>query len=173
MAEKQKVADAEMLDFLAELDADFGKKKKETDTAASRNKAWHSANQPLEKALGKAPESDGSGQWKPTARVTYVIRQLCRCCNNTTEFIGGEYVMFESKRQHAKVLRGAQHCPNLFLYDEDDNDLPDLIEEFNQEVSRCPGCIAVERQAIEIWESALKQEVKQPQTELNIELEGV
>lgn len=174
MAEKAKTvapADAELLSFMAGLDADFGKKKKsDPDTAAARNRAFHGANPSIDIAGGRAPELDQSGNWQPIARVTYVIRQNCACCNDTVEFIGGEYIQWKSKRQHATILRGAERSPNIFLYDEDGEPLPDLIDEFNQSVSRCPGCIQVERQALEIWQQALKAEQPQQQ-QLDIDID--
>lgn len=155
-----KNPDQELQDFMASLDADFGKKAKkgktDNDIARERNKAFHEQNPRLEPAGGRAPELDMSGNWVSTARVTYVIRQCCATCNNTVEFIGGEFILFESKRQHAKVLRRAEHCPNHWLFDEDDEPLESLVDEFDQTVSRCPGCIAVERRAEQLWDLATK-----------------
>lgn len=156
-----KTPNKEVLDFLATLDADFGKKKKseaDKDNARSRNKAFHQQNPQLDSASGKAPELDQSGNWQAIARVTYVIRQNCLCCNNTVEFIGGEYIQWKSKKQHATILRDAAHSAGLFLYDEIGEPIPDLIDEMKQSVSRCPGCIAVERQALQIWNQALEQQ---------------
>lgn len=168
MAEKQAV-DVDLMAFMADLDATFGKKSKgkkqpsDNEIARDRNKSFHENNPQLERAGGKAPELDQSGNWKPIARVTYVIRQTCMCCNSTVEFIGGEYIQWQSKKQHATVLQGAEKSPNLFLYNEEDGEpLPDLIDEFNQMVSRCPGCIAVERQALEIWYAAQKKQLELP-----------
>lgn len=170
-------ADAEIAKLLGELDAEFGKKKGGKEAAhKGLNRAFHAANPQLEKGQGKGPESDFSQTtWKPEARITYIVRQLCRCCNSTVEFIGGEYIRFRSKRQHAWQDRRSEHCPNLFLYHEDGEPLPDLIDELNQVVSRCPGCIAVERQAQEIWEQATAARPQQQtmDDELNINIEGL
>jgi hypothetical protein len=146
--------------LLGELDAEFGKKAKtkgKPDPEAirkERNKKFHEQNPQISAALGKAPELDLSGNWQIEARITYVTRQHCRCCGETVAFIGGEFIRFRSKRLHAWQDRRSEHCPNLFLYDRGGNPIPDLIEELDQDVSRCPGCIAVERQAVEIWEQA-------------------
>lgn len=167
----------DLADFMATLDADFGKKPKkqqsDNDIARKRNTKFHSENPGTNSASGKSPELDQSGNWQPKARVTYVIRQTCNCCNNTVEFIGGEYIQWRSKKQHASILRRADHSPNLFLYDKDGEPLLDLIDEFNQQVSRCPGCIAVEKSALEIWESAtVEKQPELPVTPQELETQG-
>jgi hypothetical protein len=169
-----KPADQEVLDLLADLDSQFGKKKKDKDTVQARNTAFHQKNPQLDQAVGKAPELDQSGNWQAKAKVTYVIRQRCLCCNTVVEFIGGEYIMWESKRQHARILRQAGHSASIFLYDEIGEPLPDLIDEIDQQVSRCAGCIAVERQAEEIWGAVLKkqqQEISQQPLDFDLSKE--
>ena len=193
-----KQADAELLAFMAELDSEFGKKKKrgptENEIARGLNKSWHAANPQIARTGGKAPEKvnpEDSTHWRPVAKVTHVIRQGCRCCNGWTDFIGGEYVRFVSVMPFGgEILRRAENCTNLFLYHSIEEPLEDIIEWHSQTVARCPGCIQVEQQAVEIWEAALEQErtsyrqqvlditlplpksIKAKDTEITIEIEG-
>jgi len=165
---KPQTANDELADFMATLDADFSKKPK--DTAQTRNKKFHADNPQISHAGGIAPELDMSGNWQPQAKVTYIIRQLCNTCNETVEFIGGEFILFQSKKQHARILRRIEHCPNHFHFGDDDEPLDDLVDEFNQTVSRCVGCIQVEHKATEIWETAIKngEKAKKDNPELDI-----
>lgn len=179
---------SDLNDFLKELDADFGKKGrkyKQGNSArlqsprgprdpseinyasfARRQLAQYlTEGQPLEVGT-KAYEPKPN--WIPVARVTYICRQRCTCCGNTSEFIGGEYIRFTSTRSHAVITRRAEVCPDLWHYLPDSGDpLPDLVDEFDQTVARCPGCIAVERMAADIW-AAATQPKDTPQMELDI-----
>ena len=193
----QTPADKELADFMAELDAEFGKKKKgksDNDIARERNKAFHAGNPQISLSSGKAPERlnpEESEHWRPVARVTHVVRQGCRCCGGFSDFIGGEYVKFVSVMQYGgEILRRTEHCSSLFLYHSIEEPLEDIIEWHSQDVARCPGCIQVEQQAVEIWEAALEQErqgykqhvlditmplprtAKAKDTEITIEIEG-
>jgi len=159
-------ADAELLAFIAELDQAFpakGKKKPtDIELAQAANKAFHAANPKIQGGLGKSPERlnpEDSSQWRPIAKITHVVRQGCRCCNGHVDFIGGEYIKFVSVMPFGgEVLRRSEHCADLFLFHSIEQPLEDIIEWHSQDVARCPGCIAVEQQAVEIWEAALEQE---------------
>lgn len=163
-----KTPDQETMDFLAELNADFGKKKKGALEPAHKalNRSWHQANAPLAKSSGKSPEKlnpEDSLAWQPIANVTHVVIQECACCSDVTEFIGGEYVKFKSTRPFGgEILRSSAHCPNLFLVHEILNPLEDIIEWHYQKVARCSGCIRVDQaaQAV-IWDQKLEEERKQ------------
>jgi len=159
-----KTPDQETMDFLAELNEDFGKKKKDT-SHRPLNKAWHQANPQIGKGTGKSPERlnpEDSLAWQPIANVTHVVIQECACCSDVTEFIGGEYVKFKSTRPFGGfILRSAAHCPNLFLVHEIIKPLEDLIEWHYQKVARCSGCIRVDQAAqAAIWDQQLEEERK-------------
>lgn len=166
---------ADLADFIATLDADFGKKKK-TDTAAQRNRSFHGQNPSLGSPANTArPNPEDSAAWHPIACITHVVRQRCQTCGNTTEHIGGEFVKFRSIRQFGgEILRRAEVCPDIFLSGrgmisafgkQTERLLADIVEEHEQSVSRCAGCIAVERQAEELWEK-----VTQGQMQLDLDL---
>lgn len=168
-------AQAELDDFLAELDADFGKKKRGAIDAPHKklNQQFHANNPQIGKAGGKSPEQIDAS-WKPEARITYVITQHCKCCGDKVSFIGGEYIRFRSQRQHATIIRRAEACTDLWHYGwgEEPQEVPDLVDEIHQEVARCPGCIKVEQQALEIWEAAKKQQKPDP-TQGELQIEGL
>lgn len=164
-APENSLADSEIADFLAELNEEFGKKKKKPEAPhKALNKAFHQQHPGVEKTAGKSPE-DPMFHWVPQARVTYVITQHCRCCGDKVSFIGGEYIRFLSKKQHAVITRRADQCADLWCYGwgEEPGEVPDLVDEIHQEVSRCPGCIKVEQMALEIWEQAKKQVTPDPE----------
>lgn len=114
-------------------------------------------------------------EWFPDARVTYVIRQRCACCSSTTEFVGSEYVRFHGRRRTIHELGGGTHemrpvvlqradkvDPNLLAFGLPGGDpLPDLIEELEETVRRCVGCIMVEKQALDIWVQATQPSPQQ------------
>jgi hypothetical protein len=113
-------------------------------------------------------------EWYPEAQVTYIVRQLCACCNNTVEFIGSQYIRFRGRLRKFHVLGGEVRSmhptvlqridrvdPNLLAFGlPDGNPLPDLIEELNETVQRCPGCINVERMALDLWVKAVQPDVQ-------------
>lgn len=150
--QQPQTADAEIADLMASLDADFGKKKKDHKAA---NRQFHQQNPSISKSAGKAPERlnpEDSAAWKPVARVTHVVRQFCRTCNDQVEFIGGEFVKYQSVREPtAHVQRRVENAPNVWWFDDE---VEDIVEQHVQEVARCVGCIKVEQQAIEIVTAA-------------------
>ncbi len=127
-ADDQKLASTaseEVDDFLAELNAEFGKKPRlrtSRDTAAARNKAFQTANPTLERiAGGQLPANDAGeynwgnhlawlrqGQasglpppkWLPEARVTWIVHQQCAVCSETAWYTGNEYVRFRRNSRH-------------------------------------------------------------------------
>lgn len=159
--------DKDINSLISELDEEFGKKKRQgkreprdIEIAQARNKAFHAANVPLDSSAGgERPDPEDSQAWKPIHLVTYIMRQRCETCMNTVEYIAGEYVRFQSIHQFGgTILRRSEHCPDLFLYRRSDNPLEEVFEEHFQTVSRCPGCIAVERQAQAIWDAFLQDQ---------------
>jgi hypothetical protein len=171
-------SEKETLNLLAELDAEFGKKPKDrkggggarsprdfaSDAKSQLERAqftsfsdWELHLQMLE-ANAYAKQIDWRPSWIPEARLTYVIQQHCDCCGDNVKFIGGEYIRFRSKRDRATIIRRAEVVPNLWHYGWDGEPLPDLIDEMYQTVPRCPGCIEVERRAVEIWEAVSREQ---------------
>lgn len=136
-------------------------------------------------------------QWLPEARVTYIINQHCASCAGVTQFCGHEYIRFRGRHRYYKALaphpdaRRAQwgetvverretHPTMLKKVGEVDGNLlafgippngdplPDLTEEMDETVSRCPGCINLERKALDMWISVTQPS---PQTGLDLEIE--
>lgn len=176
-------ADKEINDFLAELDADFGKKK--APAHKGLNKAFHAANPQIPGGRGKSPERlnpEDSAAWRPVEKITHVVIQECTSCLDVSEHIGGEYVKFVSVRNrqdHPTIIRRAEQCSTLFLFDSIDEPLEDLIEWHYQKVARCSGCIRVDQQAQAVlWEQQLAgqqanlrgQKLDHDLTELEIDL---
>lgn len=169
----------EMAALLADLNSAFGKKpKSDIEVARARNLKWHERNRPLGAgAVAARPNPEDSTHWRPFASVTHVVRQRCATCNNTTEHIGGEFVKFRSIMPFGgEILRRAEVCPDMFLSGHAqvtvfgkpvDVALVDVVEEHEQVVSRCPGCIAVERKAEELW-----NKVSQAGLQLDLPLEA-
>lgn len=167
-----KNPDQELQDFMASLDADFGKKAKkgkaDNEIARGLNTKWHQANPPLAKGAKSTarPSPEDSSQWTPIALITHIYTQRCKTCGNTVQYTGQEHVKFRNITLWGETVKPVKDC-NLFLWPE--ALLPDLVEEHFETVSRCPGCIAVERRAEEIWDRAtqasmqLDLEIYEPQ----------
>lgn len=165
--------------LLARLRQEFGKKGKkepsDSDIAKERNKEWHARNQPLGKAAygTQRPDPEDSQAWQPVALVTHIVTQHCRTCGNGTQHIGGEFVKFQGiQRFQGTILRRAENCPDLFLYRSIEEPLEEVFEEHFQTVARCPGCIAVEAKAVEIWDTFLEGQRKALENKVDINLDG-
>jgi hypothetical protein len=77
------------------------------------------------------------------------------------EFIGGEYVRFRSIQPFGgTILRRADACPDIFHYRSIEEPLEDVVEEHYQTVTRCAGCIAVEKQAVQIFDAFVQQQAE-------------
>lgn len=129
-------------------------------------------------------------EWTPEARVTTVVHQYCATCKNCVQFVGNEYIRFRGRRRRFKELGGGEHdmsptvlrraadCdPNLIQFGPaDGSTLEDFTEELVETVSRCPGCIAVERQAYAllraVTEKAIQPQLPGIEPAVNIELPG-
>jgi len=186
-------SDKEALDLLASLDAEFGKKPKGErgkGRASSVNKAppGSSAKDQVDRLNYDDFESwerhremllaneyskalDWRPSWIPEARLTYVIRQHCATCGNCVSFIGGEYVRFRSKRDRAVITRRAEVCSNLIHYGWGGVQLEDLVDEIDQDVERCPGCIKVEQKALELWDAIERK--SEGKSDVQLEIEGL
>lgn len=120
-------------------------------------------------------------QWLPEAHVTYVVHQECATCKTITTFVGNEYIRFRGRRRWYRDLSGKQHETyptmlkqvgkvdgNLLAFGMPGGDpIPDEVEEMNETVSRCVGCIQVERKALDLWIQATQPN---PQGELVIDI---
>lgn len=121
-AEKEELLnEADALDLLAELDAEFGKKSKSIskkqpslDERKRRNSQWHLDNPSIESAKGQLAESELSYSWDeanagtrqpvvPEALVSYIIHQQCKTCFETSWFTGSEYVRFRKPHMRFNV----------------------------------------------------------------------
>lgn len=172
-------------DLIASLDASFGKQARAGRSRSTRaEKKDATALQQLASARGQLTRMDMSAEafethremllanelsktmdlmpsWIPDARITYCIRQHCDTCGNNVDFIGGEYVRFQSRRQRATIIRRAEVCSDLMHYGFAGIELEDIVEKHYQTVARCPGCIEVEEQALEIWMTATTPQAEQ------------
>lgn len=120
-------------------------------------------------------------KWLPEAQVSFIIHQQCSCCKETTTFVGNEYIRFRGQRRLWRDLQKKVHSSyptmlklvaevdgNLLAYGLPGGDpLPDLIEEMNETVRRCAGCILMERQALDLWVTTVQPS---PQGELIIDI---
>lgn len=177
--------------LLAEIDAEFGKKKKEPGQKKVRGSAnvdkitgsvtdsltrevfanitdWR-LSQLMHDSNRTAKDADYGSNWQAEARITWMTRQHCFTCGDYTDFISGEYVRFRNTRQHATVTRRTEACTDLWHFG---TDLPEEYVDQEQDVQRCVGCIKVERMAEEIWNKAIKL-VKEEQAEIELEVPGL
>lgn len=167
-------------DFIADLDASFGKKVKAKPRGEaahkSLNKAFHAANPQIGSAIGKIPESELTYSWKdakaglhqpikPEARVSFIVHQKCATCEETSWYTGHEYIRFQRRRQRynilgfgeveteSTILRQLRDCdPELVANGlPNGQPLPQLIQEAHELVPRCPACILLERHCIDLW----------------------
>lgn len=106
--------------------------------------------------------------WIPDARITYIINQRCALCAGTTQFIGNQYIRFHGPRRKYKDIEGKEHehirtqviqlrdCDkNLLAFGlPDGSPLPDLIEELDETVPQCVGCLRLEMTALDLWVKA-------------------
>lgn len=136
-------------------------------------------------ALHRLEEAQAEGvpelQWIPDAQVTYVIHQECACCKQITTSIGREYIRFRGRRRNYRTIDGkdrwtyptmlkpvAEVDGNLLAYGlPAGGPLPDLVDEINETVRRCAGCIMVEQRALDLWTVATQPD---PQGELLIDI---
>lgn len=199
-------ADAELADFLGELDAEFGKKARKKGSGEAPHKALNRAFHEANPQLGQGPKGqlermrfesyydwemhrqamlDGelermqaAGveqlQWLPEARVTYLITQTCACCNSQVQFTGNEYIRFRGRRRNFRTLEGEDRWTwptrlqrvsevdgNLVMYGLPGGDpLPDLVEELEETVPRCPGCVKLEQAALNLWIAATQPPIQ-------------
>lgn len=109
------------LDFLAELDAAFGKKSKAKalpDRHAARralNNLFHLQNPTIQTTTTKLPEVDLHYDWaaaklgqeqpiRPEARISTIVHQTCDTCQETSWYTGNEYIRFGRRRLRYKIL---------------------------------------------------------------------
>ena len=144
-------------DFLAQLDAEFGKKKKQAPNKQPFKQPGDSAG----KIANSIAHSESFKEtWKAEAREIWIMYQHCICCQRVTEHIAGEYVRYRSKRKHATLTRRDSFNSQEYLQN------PGLVREvihLEQDVSTCAACIHEEQRFDEIWNSIQAQPVEQPQ----------
>lgn len=150
------------LDLLAELDAEFGKKKKEKKTAflkettkkLSRSQFLNNADWRMAQLAQEANETakrlaQFEQLWKPEAKETWLMRQHCSCCGGYVDYIAGEYVRFRNNHAHCIMKQRAAVHPDLFHLDKT---IPEEYMHLEQEVLRCAKCLREEQQVSEIWD---------------------
>lgn len=130
------------LDILFLLDSSFGKEANAKEKAKAKAKAPPPPAK--EKALTYAQRValvlTGNSEWKPVARVAYVIVQHCGCCGSEVEYLGATLIRHEHKR--ATPLATAWDCevppsPHYTL-------LPQHFIEHKMEIEACPACLRME-----------------------------
>lgn len=150
-------------DFLAALDAEFGKKKKER--SAPNKQPFKQPGDSAGKIANAIAHSETFAEtWKAEAREIWIMYQHCVCCQRVTEHIAGEYVRYRSNRKHATLTRRDSFNSPEYLQN------PGLAREvrhMEQDVSTCPSCIHEEKRFDEIWDS-ISRPVAAAQLELLI-----
>lgn len=150
----------------------------------------------LDKSLHYMQEAGVPGlQWVPEALVTYIINQTCACCKTVCQFSGMSYVRFRGRRRTYTAIiphpdrrkaelgmtsteqretyptmlkKMGEVDANLLMYGLPGGDpLPDLVEELDETVPRCPGCIRLEMAALDLW---VRITQPNPQHELDINI---
>lgn len=103
------------LDFMAELNAQFGKQSKQkkqpsdSDIRKERNAQFHIENPLVRVSASKIPEEELTYSWEdakngqyqpltPEARISNIVHQTCSCCKTTTWYTGHEYIRFLRRR---------------------------------------------------------------------------
>lgn len=130
------------LDLLSELDAEFGKKKKDVKTAivTQRNDTGNALAALIAASNLTARSWAQVPGWRATRRITFTISQKCKCCLGEVKFVGNEFTEFENQRLRAKVK-----AAELVLYDELGFELPRTIEHHTHEVDQCVSCLTLSR----------------------------
>lgn len=167
--------------LLVELEAEFGKKKKEKksvslkETAKKLSREQFATNADWRLALlmqesnAIAREETFALLWKAEARETWIMKQHCACCLRETEYIAGEYVRFRNKRMHATIKRRTESCTDQFHFNKG---IPEEFVHLEQDVSRCVTCINEERMVDEIWEQ-VQEQIKPLETTEQLIIPGV
>lgn len=146
-------------DLLADLDAEFGKKKKEKvlklKEAAKKlsrsqfvnNSDWRAAQLMQEANEAAKRLAQLEHLWKPEAKETWLMRQHCSCCGGYVDYIAGEYVRYRNRQAHCIMQKRTESCSDTFHF----GDIPEEFVHLEQDVARCFKCIKDERQVDEIW----------------------
>ena len=174
-----------------ELNTQFHMKNPRLDLYSAKNQLagmkfenyydWEMHRQHLLDLEATQESGEPTLQWLPEARVTYIINQTCACCKDVVQFVGREYVRFRGRRRNYRTISGedrwtwpTQLIPvhkvdgSLLAFGMPGGDpLPDLSEELEETVSRCAGCISLERKALDLW---IAYTQPSPQEELNIDI---
>jgi len=142
--------------LIADIDSLLGKPKKQSVAKPAASKSDMQIANEISKNFNK-PAS-----WTPIARITYVTWQHCACCARATAFIGGEYVKYIATRSRTTIIRRTDDCADIFLFAKE---LPEQVDYFHQEVSRCPVCLHDETQVEQLWDLIVEPS---PQLELTL-----
>ena len=142
--------------FLAELDAEFGKKKRVTPAkpdlkALSRasfpnNAAYLGAKEEAAIANRIARDANFAELWKAEAREVWLMRQRCACCIEYTDYIAGEYIRYRNNRMHATLRRRATGTEQFLQ-------VPKEFIHLEQDVAHCVKCLNEERLVSELWDT--------------------
>lgn len=142
-------------DLIAELDAEFGKearKKQKIDgktTVQGRNSTGTFSDVA---AASNAVSRSWKNQpgWKAKHRLTYIIKEHCRACPSTVEYIGNVFTVFENKRLHSRTKSA-----EIITHDEYGKELPHYIEEHDVDVDYCVSCLRLSTKIDDLVAAAL------------------
>jgi|SRR5687768_11423097 len=121
--------------LFADLDAEFGKKAKKTkpvapvkkETKAPPVSEFQEANKIAQLMSTRSP-------WKPTAMISYLMIQVCKCCKSETEFVGNTLIRHTHKTHGYTWDHILPEAPEHL-------ELPRTIQYHRQMVEQCPSCI--------------------------------
>ena len=120
--------------LFADLDAEFGKKAKKQKPAAPKKQEVKPQVSELQEANKIAQLMSTRSPWKPTAVISYLITQVCKCCRSETEFVGNTLI------RHTHKIHG-------YIWDHilpeapEHATLPRTTQDHRQMVEQCPSCI--------------------------------
>lgn len=127
MPQKKKEPSAEALALLAEFDSLLAKDK---TPQAKKGTKTPSVSLPTPHRFSLIAESKS---WKPQYREIVVMRQYCKECGDSTDYVAGELAHFVSKKLRAKNAIPL-HSP----------DLPLRLRLQHESVEQCPRCLQFE-----------------------------
>lgn len=121
--------------LFAEFDAEFGKKPKGRKAAPAVKKE---EKKPL---MSEGQEANKIAQlmstrspWRPTAVISYLITQVCKCCRSETEFVGNTLIRHTHKVHGYVWDHILPEAPEHAM-------LPRTTQDHRQMVEQCPSCI--------------------------------
>lgn len=118
--------------FIADIDMEFGKKKK-TATPPTKLVRTRQVSTGIE-ANRIAELMALNSPWRAIAVVSHLVTQTCRCCQGTVEYVGNVLIKHEHKASRAIWEHPIPPDPSHSF-------LPKEIVNFHIVVEECPSCI--------------------------------